>query len=278
LFRFITGKPLWINILFGFLLVFIVLFLFLISLNFLTKHGKTLTIPEITGKSLAEAERILEERGFDIEIQDSIYVDTAAAMTVLKQFPEADAVVKENRTVYLTINRSVPPTIEMPNLISMTFRSAEMSLKQYGLYLEDTFYRPDIAKNAVLEQRFNGEPIKPGTKIQMGSSVTLILGSGLGDNEFSVPDLFGMNYYEARTLAESTGLIIVPVIIAPDVQDTASAYVYKQIPERVTIDRRINRIRPGQSIDVFLQYQKPVRIIDTTIRPLVPETEDDEEE
>ncbi len=278
MFRFITGKPLWINILFGFLLVFIVLFLFLISLNFLTKHGKTLTIPEITGKSLAEAERILEERGFDIEIQDSIYVDTAAAMTVLKQFPEADAVVKENRTVYLTINRSVPPTIEMPNLISMTFRSAEMSLKQYGLYLEDTFYRPDIAKNAVLEQRFNGEPIKPGTKIQMGSSVTLILGSGLGDNEFSVPDLFGMNYYEARTLAESTGLIIVPVIIAPDVQDTASAYVYKQIPERVTIDRRINRIRPGQSIDVFLQYQKPVRIIDTTIRPLVPETEDDEEE
>ena len=278
MFSFITGKPLWINILFGFLLIFIVLFLFLISLDFFTKHGKTLTIPEITGKSLAEAERILDERGFDIEIQDSIYVDTAAAMTVLKQFPEADAVVKENRTVYLTINRSVPPTIEMPNLISMTFRSAEMSLRQYGLYLEDTFYRPDIAKNAVLEQRFNGEPIKPGTKIQMGSSITLVLGSGLGDNEFSVPDLFGMNYYEARTLAESTGLIIVPVIIAPDVQDTASAYVYKQIPDRVTADRRINRIRPGQSIDVFLQFQKPVRIIDTTIRPLIPEPQEEEEE
>ena len=278
MFSFITGKPLWINILFGFLLIFIVLFLFLISLDFFTKHGKTLTIPEITGKSLAEAERILDERGFDIEIQDSIYVDTAEAMTVLKQFPEADAVVKENRTVYLTINRSVPPTIEMPNLISMTFRSAEMSLRQYGLYLEDTFYRPDIAKNAVLEQRYNGEPIKPGTKIQMGSSITLILGSGLGDNEFSVPDLFGMNYYEARTLAESTGLIIVPVIVAPDVQDTASAYVYKQIPERVTVDRRINRIRPGQSIDVFLQFQKPVRIVDTTIRPLIPEQQEEEEQ
>ena len=277
MFRFITGKPLWINILFGFLLIFIVLFLFLISLDFFTKHGKTLTIPEITGKSLAEAERILDERGFDIEIQDSIYVDTAEAMTVLKQFPEADAVVKENRTVYLTINRSVPPTIEMPNLISMTFRSAEMSLRQYGLYLEDTFYRPDIAKNAVLEQRYDGEPIKPGTKIQMGSSITLILGSGLGDNEFSVPDLFGMNYYEARTLAESTGLIVVPVIIAPDVVDTASAFVYKQIPERVTIDRRINRIRPGQSIDVFLQLQKPVRIIDTTVRPIIPEEQEEEE-
>ena len=47
MFSFITGKPLWINILFGFLLIFIVLFLFLISLDFFTKHGKTLTIPEI---------------------------------------------------------------------------------------------------------------------------------------------------------------------------------------------------------------------------------------
>lgn len=275
MFRFITGKPLWINILFGTLLVFIILFLFLLSLDFFTKHGKTLTIPEITGMSLAEAQRVLDERGFEIEIQDSIYVDTAAAMTVLKQFPEADAVVKENRTVYLTINRAVPPTIEMPNLISMTFRSAEMSMRQYGLHLEDTFYRPDIAKNAVLEQRYNGESIKPGTKIQMGSSITLVLGSGLGDTEFTVPDLFGMNYYEAKTLAESTGLIIVPVIIAPDVIDTASAFVYKQIPERVTEDRRLNRIRPGQSIDVFLQLQKPIRIVDTTARQLIPEPEDE---
>ncbi|HUR10363.1 MAG TPA: PASTA domain-containing protein, partial [Flavitalea sp.] len=195
MFKIITGKPLWVNILFGFLLVFIVLFIFLLSLDFFTKHGKTLTIPEITGKSLAEAERILDERGFEVEIQDSIYVDTAEAMIVLKQFPEPDAVVKENRTVYLTINRSVPPTIEMPNLISMTFRSAEMSMRQYGLNLEDTFYRPDIAKNAVLEQRYNGQPIKPGTKIQMGSNITLVLGSGLGETEFGVPDLFGLSYY-----------------------------------------------------------------------------------
>lgn len=274
--KVITGKPLWINLLFGTLLVFIILFIFLLSLDFFTKHGKTLTIPEITGKSLVEAQRILEERGFEIEIQDSIYVDSATALLVLKQFPEADAVVKENRTVYLTINRSVPPTIEMPNLISMTFRSAEMSLKQYGLHWTDTVYRPDIAKNAVLEQRYKGQPIKPGTKIQMGSGISLILGSGLGNTEFSVPDLFGMTYYEARTLAESTGLVVVPVIIASDVQDTSQAFVYKQIPDRVTPDRRLNRIRPGQSIDVFLQSQKPIRIIDTTVHAIEPPDQEEQ--
>ena len=259
MFKFITGKPLWVNILFSVVLIIIVLFLFLISLNFFTRHGKTLTIPAITGVALPEAERILEENGFDMQIQDSVYVDTAAPLSVLRQFPEADAVVKENRTVYLTINRAVPPTIDMPNIINMTFRSAEMSLKQYGLILEDTVYKPDFAKNAVLDQLYEGEPIKPGTKIQMGSGITLVLGSGLGQDEFSVPDLFSLSYLEALTLLESNNLGIGAVVLDPDVRDTAAAYVYRQRPERIGYENRVNRIRPGQTIDLWLSSQKPVR-------------------
>lgn len=259
MFKFITGKPLWVNILFSVVLIIIILFLFLISLNFFTRHGKTLTIPSITGVALSEAERILEENGFEMQIQDSVYVDTAAPLSVLRQFPEADAVVKENRTVYLTINRAVPPTIDMPNIINMTFRSAEMSLKQYGLILEDTVYKPDFAKNAVLDQLYQGEPIKPGTKIQMGSGITLVLGSGLGQDEFSVPDLFSLSYLEAVTLLESNNLGVGAVVLDPDVRDTAAAYVYRQRPERIGYENRVNRIRPGQTIDLWLGAQKPVR-------------------
>ena len=51
-----------------------------------------------------------------------------------------------------------------------------MALKQYGLKLEDTIYRQDFAKNAVLDQMYKGTSIKPGTKILMGSSITLVLG------------------------------------------------------------------------------------------------------
>jgi beta-lactam-binding protein with PASTA domain len=41
-------------------------------------------------------------------VQDSIYVDTIAKGTVLRQVPDGDATVKISRTVYLTINRQVP--------------------------------------------------------------------------------------------------------------------------------------------------------------------------
>lgn len=267
MFKFITSKPLWINILFSIVLVFIFLFLFLLSLDFFTRHGKTLTIPSVTGISLTEAEKTLKAQGFDIEIQDSIYSDTASPLSVLRQFPEADAVVKENRTVYLTINRAIAPSIEMPNLEGMSFRTAEIVLKQYGLKLKDTIFRPDFAKNSVLEQQYNDQRIKPGTKITMGSSILLVLGSGLGQDEFNVPDLFSLTYSEASTLLESTGLSVGAVVPDQNIRDTLNAFVYRQSPERFTYDKRFNRIRQGQAVDLWLSAQKPERQIDSSAAP-----------
>ena len=105
MFKFISGKPLWVHILLAIILVFLLLFLFLWSLGFVTRHGKTLTIPSVTGVSLAEAEKLLDEKGFEVEIQDSIFVDTASPLSVLRQFPEADAVVKK-KSNSLSYNQS----------------------------------------------------------------------------------------------------------------------------------------------------------------------------
>ncbi len=270
MFKFISRKPLWVHILLAIALIFILLFLFLWSLGFVTKHGKTLTIPSVQGKSLDDARNLLAERGFEIEIQDSVFVDTAAPLSVLRQFPEADAVVKQNRTVYLTISRAVAPTIDMPNLEGMSFRNAEMVLRQYGLNLEDTVFRPDFAKNAVLEQQYNGARIKPGSKIRMGSGISLVLGSGLGQDQFSVPDMFGLTFTDAKTYLEANGLNLGAAVFDTDVRDSANAFVYRQSPQRFTYDGRINRIRQGQSVDLWLSIQKPVRPIDSTANQQTP--------
>ncbi|MFT3822342.1 MAG: PASTA domain-containing protein [Chitinophagaceae bacterium] len=256
MFKFITGKPLWANILFSIGLVIIIFFLFLQSLNLLTRHGDTLTIPAVTGKNYTEAKTLLEAKGFEVQLQDSVYNDTAAALSVLRQFPEADATVKINRTVYLTINRAVAPLTEMPNLEGLSFRSAEIALSQYNLKMGDTSYRSDFAKNSVLEQQYNGQRIKPGTKISMGSTINLVLGSGLGD-EFSVPDLYGKTFGEAKILLEANGVSIGSPQAMGDISDTTNAFIIRQSPERVNPGGLINRIRQGQIIDVWLQSQRP---------------------
>jgi beta-lactam-binding protein with PASTA domain len=250
-----TGKPLWVHLLAGLVIIFLLIVMFLQSLHWITRHDKTLTIPAVTGKSYAEAKKLLESKGFEVELQDSIYNDTAKPLSVLRQFPDAEAVVKVNRTVYLTINKSVAPLIEMPNLEGLSFRSAEISMNQYGLKLEDTQYRMDFAKNSVLEQQYNGNRIKAGTKIPQGSKIVLILGSGLGHEDFSVPDLVGLTYNDAKVLLESNGLNVGTVI--PDINP--NAFVGRQSPDHMTADGRVNRIRQGQSVDLWLQPDKPVK-------------------
>src|SRR5258705_11696007 len=105
MFKLITHRPLWVNILTGIILALLIFFLFLSSLKCLTGHGRAATVPSVTGKNYIEARKVLSDAGFDVEVQDSIYVDTMPPMTVIKQIPDADEMVKGNRTVYLIISR-----------------------------------------------------------------------------------------------------------------------------------------------------------------------------
>jgi len=265
MFNFITHRPLWVNILAGIVIAVVFFFIFIFSLNWFTHHDQSKTVPQVTGKSFADAKEILEKSGFEVEIQDSIYVDTTKAMQVIKQVPDADEVVKVNRTVYLTINRSVPPMIDMPNIVGFSYRSAEMALRNANLRPGDTTFKADFAKNAVLEQRYEGSTIKPGTRIRMGSTIDMVLGDGVGNRQFVVPSLVGMTYAEAKALLEANGLAFGAKIIEPGIQDTLNAYIYRQRPERFDDEKKFRYIRSGQLIDIWLQTEKPA--VDTAVAP-----------
>jgi len=262
-FKFLTHKPLWVNILAVILLTGILIVGFLGSLDFMTKHGKYEKVPSVVGKNIEEARRILLAKNFEVEIQDSIYIDTIPKLAVVKQSPEGDATVKVNRTVYLTVNRSQPPMVEMPNLIGFSIRNAQMYLENLGLHIGDTTFRPDIAKNAVLEQMYKGQPIKAGTKIYMGSAISFVLGNGISDDEMAVPDLVGKTYAQVKSYLRSLNINPLPVPDI-DVADTANAFVYRQDPNVYTENegqKTRNRIRPGQTINLYISKDKPV--IDT---------------
>ena len=256
--KFITYRPLWVNVLAGIILVVGIILLFAASLKWITQHGKAMKVPSVTGKNFNDARNLLEDMGFDVVVQDSIYRDTAAPLAVIRQIPDADATVKVNRTVYLTINRALPPMVEMPNLIGYSYRNAEMILKHMGLKIGDTTFKPDFAKNSILQQSYDGSPILPGTKLQMGSSVSLVLGDGVGNISLIVPSLVGMTYDQARRLLQSNGLNVGAIVIDPTVADTANAYIYKQNPERFNEDGIKQKIRPGQLMDVWLSAEKPI--------------------
>ena len=259
MFKFITHRPLWVNIVVGLVLAIGVFAIFLLSLKWMTHHGRSATVPNVAGKNYEEAKKTLKKAGFDVEIQDSIYVDTIKPLSVIKQIPEADEIVKSNRTVYLIISRAVPPIVEMPNLVGYSFRNAEMVLTNMDLKIGDTTFKPDFAKNAVLEQVYNGATIGPGTKIRKGSVISLVLGDGVGKREFAVPVITGMQFCEVKKILEASGIVIGAIVSDANISDTCSAWIYKQNPERFDDEKKLNHIRTGQTIDVWLQLDKPAR-------------------
>lgn len=253
----------WQNILAGAGISFAIVAIFLLFLNIITNHGEYLTVPEVTGKDYNKVVDELESKGFEVVIQDSIYVDSIAPNMVIKQFPEPEATVKVNRIIYLTINRLIPPSIAMPNLIGMSLRNALIELRSLGLKLGDTSFVPDIAKNAVKDQLIDGVSIKPGDLVRMGASIDLQIGAGLVGNELPVPDLFGLNYQEALLVIEVNGLSPGVIILDENLTDTSAGFVYWQNPMPVNEQFQQNKIRSGQLIDMKLSASKPEKLTDT---------------
>lgn len=251
MFKFLTNRPFWVNLLAAMALAFLLFFGFLKMLGWITKHDATLTVPAVLGKKTADAIKMLESKGFDVQIQDSVYTDTAANGIVLKQLPEGNSTVKVNRTVFITINRVIPPSFDMPKLEGQSLGAALDILERNHLKLEDTLFRDDFMKGYVLEQVHNGRRIATGSKIQWGSKITLIIGAGVKNERIIVPDVIGITYAAAKAQLEAQGIIVAPVPNA-NVKDTGQAFVFDQRPPRFNEDKQPNYIQPGQVMDLFL--------------------------
>jgi beta-lactam-binding protein with PASTA domain len=259
----ITRKPLWVNMLAAVAAVFLFLLIFFGSLSLLTGHGKIQRVPSITGQNVLAATKTLEAAGFDVVIQDSVFIDTLAKQAVVRQIPDAESMVKNGRTIYLTINRTVAPQVEMPNLAGFSVKSAEMYLISLGLRLGELSYRPDIARNAVLEQLLGDRPIAPGTKIAIGTVINFVLGSGEGMGEVEVPQLEGLTFEAAKMMLQTMNINLGAVVAVTPITDSAVSFIVRQSPAALSDSLDIsgfklpNKMKPGQLMDLYISNTAP---------------------
>jgi hypothetical protein len=258
-FKFITGKPFWVNLLVALLLSFFILIIILQLLGLITNHGKYLSVPSVIGKNTKDAIKLLESKGFDVVIKDSVYTDTAKNGIVLKQIPDPNSTVKINRTVMITVNRVTLPMIDMPALEGKSLNFAVEILKRSHLKLGDTIFRPDFMRGSVLEQQYKGKKIQSGEKIPWGSYVNLVIGSGLNQDPVLVPNLEGMTYEEAKIILDENGILLGAVVADPDVTDSAASFIWKQSPPRYDDQKEPVYINPGQLMDLWISVDKKAK-------------------
>lgn len=235
------------------LIAVVVLFVVLIfvALRVYTRHGQNVSVPELRRLSLTEVKKICDERGLKFEISDSVYSSNAAPGTVIDQTPPATFKVKKERTIFLTIKAYSVEQVAMPRLIDLSIKSAQAQLATVGLGVGKISYKPDIARDAVIEQMFNGKPIPAGTRVAKGSLIDLVLGKGEdeGITKTVVPDLKSYSLYTAGLVAAQNSLNIGAKIGDGTVKtqaDSLSAVIYKQSPAKGRL------VLPGSEIDVWI--------------------------
>lgn len=233
----------------GFYIGVFVLFAFFV--RSFTKHGDSVTVPDLRGKSLADAKKLLHDSELEYAVADSTYDATQPAMAVIDQNPDAAAKVKDGRTVYLTINASMAPEVKMPDLTDASLKQATMILESYSMKVGKLIYQPDLAKNVVLSQQFEGKTIAAGEFIRKGSVIDLVLGDGSGNTAVEVPDLVGMSLREAKFVLEGSSLVLRNVTYDRFVkEDSMDAVIVQQVPETGFEEAVI--VNAGDSIDVFV--------------------------
>lgn len=173
-----SGRAVWIN-LFAMLLVVIGVFIGLwFSLDNYTMHNIEVTVPNVKGMKLYQAKKAIEQQGLFAVVADSGYNKTFPAGTVLEQIPANDKKVKPGREIYLTINTTRTPTLQLPDIPdNSSLREAQARLKAMGIKLSPCEY-VDGEKDWVYGVKYRGKNIFGGDRIPIGSELTLQIGSG----------------------------------------------------------------------------------------------------
>lgn len=238
----------------------ILLFGTLVWLKIYTHHGRTIVVPDLTGLTLEEVDDVTASRRLRFEVVDSVFSTEMPRGTVIKQNPVAVSRVKKNRKIFLTMNAVNPEMVKVPQLTGLSFRQAKLALQNAGLIPGTITYKPDFAKNNVLQQMHNDTVINEGTIITKGAVIDLVLGMGLSSKTTRVPDLVGLGVEEAKGIISDYFLNLGATTYDEsfeDTEDSTGAFIWRQYPDY----DELKRLNMGMEVDIWIT-------LDSTLLPL----------
>lgn len=252
--EFLTSRIFLKNFGFAVLLTILLIWFTMVMLSFYTNKGENFPTPNFKGMTVSQIEALANEHGLRFIIEDTIYRKEIQPGTVVIQKPSAGHKIKPNRIIYITLASLRPEQVTVPRLTDVSMRQARVLLESRGFALGNIEYLPSEFNDLVLDQKHDGQTIIPGTRLNNGSTIDLVVGKNMTGGETTVPDLNSLTLPDARNILKSRSLGIGSVIYDPSVRstdDTLNSLIWKQIP---LPDSTIH-VMPGLSVDVWLRLK-----------------------
>ena len=171
----------------------VLVFILLITqgLKWYTHHTEKISVPSVEGMTVAEAKKIIKERGLEAVVNDSTFECASKSIKPGQiipggQQPTPGYQVKKGRKIYLTYLAYTKQPATMPNINGESVETAKSLILGAGLIPGKITERENPHKGLVLEARFNGAKVSAGKQLHKGDIIDLIIGKG-EDNDATTP-------------------------------------------------------------------------------------------
>jgi len=136
-------------------------------------QGREVDMPNLIGKSSADAQAILQGRGLQIKIVDRIYGELPAN-SVARQSPPAGEHMKISQDAHVVLSLG-PQNVNIPALVGESIRVARIQLIQAGLQLGEvtSISAPAAFSDGVLQQSPPPASIIPSRAYMMPVMTTI---------------------------------------------------------------------------------------------------------
>jgi eukaryotic-like serine/threonine-protein kinase len=164
--------------------------------------GRSVTVPDLTGKTAEESARIARGVGLQVEEESkrARFDEKIPQGRVLAQSPEAASLAKPSQIVRIIVSLGAAQ-LKVPDLEGLPPRAAALKLSQQSLQLGTvSWYRDPSAKVGIVAQ----DP-EPEVPVGKNSAVEVLTNRGAPGARYVMPDLIGKDSERMRGTLEAIG-------------------------------------------------------------------------
>jgi hypothetical protein len=162
-------------------------------------------VPAVTGLTVVEAQKVLEDAGFKIKLKEA-YDASVTPGTVMKQDPAPKTMKKSGATVTITICRGLE-ILTVPNVTGQTLDQAKQNLEAAGYKVGNVTKTWDSSKSkdVVLKQ----SP-KADSKLPKGTAIDLVVNEKEDEKpkKAQMPNIVGLSLESGQDKLSALGLNI----------------------------------------------------------------------
>ena len=162
--------------------------------------SRTVEVPDLSGKSLVEANALLTEKGLYLKIEGEDFDSVMLPGHILKQDVPAKKKVKEGRGIKVIVSKGALVQ-SIPVLVNETLSNAESILLQKGLKIAKVIriHSDKVEKDRIIAQR-------PEPTEKVSDYITVLVSLGPHEVMYYCPDFIGMAVEGAKELLDKLNL------------------------------------------------------------------------